>query len=90
MWDILKIMAGVFLGEFLWGIVLFTFLYILIRRIIQGAKTRLIETGIHISFKGSGFLKGANSDVNVNPRRVKNFVRYSGNAVRSTVARIRK
>lgn len=84
MWDILKIMAGVFLGEFLWGVVLFTFLYILIRRIIRGVKTRLIETGIHISFTG------LNSHININPSRLKGFLRYSGNAVSSTINHVRK
>ncbi len=84
MWDILKIMTGVFLGEFLWGIVLFTFLYILIRKIVRRAKNRLLETSMHISFTG------LNPHININPSRLKGFLRYSGNAVSSTINHVRK
>ncbi len=89
MQDVLKTMAGVFLGEFLWAVVLFTFLYILIRKTIRGFKRRILETGFHISFGGRGFLKGVNPDVNVNATHVKNFVRYSGKVANSTINRLR-
>lgn len=89
MQDILKTMAGVFLGEFLWAIVLFTFLYILIRKTIRGFKQRVLTTGFHISFRGRGFLKGVNPNADVNTAHVKNFVRYSGNVVNSTINRLR-
>lgn len=87
--DVLKTMAGVFLGEFLWAIVLFTFLYILIRRTIRGFKNRLLETGFHISFGGRGFLRGVNPKVNVSTKQAKKFVRYSSNVVNSTINRLR-
>lgn len=89
MQDILKTMAGVFLGEFLWAIVLFTFLYILIRKTIRGCKRRVLETGFHISFGGRGFLKGVNPDVDLDTSHIKNFVQYSGNVVNSTINRLR-
>lgn len=87
--DILKTMAGVFLGEFLWAIVLFTSLYILIRRTIKRFKNRVLETGFHISFGGRGFLKGVNPKVNVSAKQAKRFMRYSGNVVNSTINRLR-
>lgn len=87
--DILKTMAGVFLGEFLWAIVLFIFLYILIRRTIRGFKNRILETGFHISFGGRGFLKGVNPEANISAKQAKKFVRYSGDVVNSTINRLR-
>lgn len=86
MQDILKIMAGVFLGEFVWGLVLFTFLYFLIRSIIRNFKRRIFNSGFHISIGGHGVFKGAEKKLDVSAR---DFVRYSGKVVNSTINRMR-
>lgn len=88
--NILTIASGVFLGEFLWAIVLFIILYILFRHIINSVKARIYNTGFHILGKGSGFLKGGNFGANVTVGSAKRFVRYSGDVVNSTFKRVRR
>lgn len=87
--NILSIAAGVFLGEFLWAIVLFIVLYILVRHLINSFKTKIYNTGFRICGKGNGFLKGNDFGTNVTVGSAKRFVRYSGSVVNSTINRVR-
>lgn len=89
MQDILKIMTGVFLGEFVWGVVLFAFLYFLVRGVIRNFKRKITQTGFNVRIWGNGFLGGFHKDVKVDTQRAKAFVRYSGKVVNSTINRMR-
>lgn len=87
--NILSIAAGVFLGEFLWAIVLFIILYVLIRHLINSLKAKVYNTGFRICGKGAGFLHGKDFGTDVTVGSAKRFVRYSGNVVNSTINRVR-
>lgn len=87
--NVLTIATGVFLGEFVWAIVLFIILYILFRHIVNSIKARFLNTGFRVCVKGSGFLKDSGFGGDATVGSVKRFVRYSGNTVSSFFGHIR-
>lgn len=67
--NIFDIAFGVFVGEMLWGIVLFVSLYILIRILVRRVKRSIVDTGFRLSAKGTGlFSKVRFPRVDVNAR----------------------
>ena len=85
--SILKIASGVFLGELVWGIVLFTFLYILIKRIIHKFTHKLCKSGFDVTVRGRGSLRGVGKTFNIRPSSFSDFAEYSVNSTKHIVDR---